>query len=90
MEDTVRHSMNTPRMDVMKKSFCKSATLLSWVNDGRRLDPTGGGMRWDAAQKVWTPADDRELKPYKWKHEGGTSVPLFYIPIEFLPREETD
>jgi hypothetical protein len=85
MENVVRHAMNTPRMDAMKRDFCKSATLLAWAKDGLRLDPAGRGMTWQAAEKVWKPVDDRDLKPYSWKQGGGTSVPLFYIPLEFLP-----
>jgi hypothetical protein len=88
MENVVRHAMNTPRMDAMKRDFCKSATLLAWAKDGLRLDPAGRGMTWQAAEKVWKPVDDRDLKPYSWKQGGGTSVPLFYIPVEFLLREE--
>ena len=85
LEDELRHLRGTPRMDPIKQGFCRSARLLGWVLEGKRVADVEGSMTWDANEKVWK-ARDRALRDYSWVHDGRTGVPLYYVPIEFLPR----
>ena len=74
-----------PAMDPFKQNFCKSAKLIQWALEGKKVVDGDGRMVWDTREKVWRAANENALRDYKWRYEGGTSIPLYYIPIEFLP-----
>lgn len=96
MEDTLRHAQGKPQMDTYERSFCKSAKLLTWVLEGKTIaDPDTGriapdSLSWDDANRTWKPVNDRLLRSYNWFNSGGagiSGVPLYYVPIEFLPQD---
>ena len=101
MEIEHNHMLGTEQINVLKRHFCKSSRLLGWALDGRRIRSYGeivkdqqqnvwksGHMVWNEAEKAWKAGRDADLIEYSWTHGGGdgsTSVPLFYIPVDFLP-----
>jgi hypothetical protein len=81
IQDDLR--LKTPAEQLaIKKSFCRSSFLISEAKQGKRIGEQD--MKWNEQQKRWEDPF-RKAVPYKWRYEGSGGVPLYYIPLEFLP-----
>jgi hypothetical protein len=83
MEEELRQKRGTPAIEPIKQHFCKSARLLQWVLEAKRLKDIEH-LKWDASAATWMPAHTDDLQDYVWQYEGLAGAPLYYIPIEYL------
>jgi hypothetical protein len=81
IEDDLRLKTPTEQL-ALKKAFCRSSFLIGEAKQGKRIGE--GDMKWNDQQKRWEDTF-RRGQTYKWRHEGSGGLPLYYIPLEFLP-----
>jgi hypothetical protein len=73
------------KLEAMEKEFCRKSMLITLAMQGFWVDPDD--LLWNPdnpkGERYTVPAASR--KPFVWLHDSGDSIPLYYIPVSYLP-----